>query len=142
EGQFVLDCSTALAWCFPDEKAKYPQAVLDSLDAAQAIVPTIWPLEIANTLLEGERRQRSTQVDTTAWLALLGALGIIIDDQTSGRAWTDTLTLARTHKLSSYDAAYLELAVRLHAPLATLDGKLKGATAKVGVALYAPAGRA
>ena len=56
---FVLDCSVALAWCFPDEKAAAPQAVLDSLTDARAIVPSLWHLEVGNSLLVGERRGRS-----------------------------------------------------------------------------------
>jgi hypothetical protein len=69
--EFVLDCSVALSWCFPDEHAPYPQSVLDSLTAARAVVPSLWPLEVGNTLLVGERRKRSTQADTSAWLTFL-----------------------------------------------------------------------
>jgi predicted nucleic acid-binding protein len=138
QGTFVLDCSIAVAWCYPDEKAPYPQAVLDSLDSVEAVVPAIWPLEVANVLLVGERRKRSTQADTTAWLEFLRALPIRIDEETSARAWRDTLSWARAQSLSSYDAAYLELALRLGAPLATLDDKLKAAAVAVGVAAYSP----
>ncbi|HVC98334.1 MAG TPA: type II toxin-antitoxin system VapC family toxin [Pirellulales bacterium] len=138
QGRLVLDCSIAVAWCFPDEKAPYPQAVLDSLEAVEAVVPSLWPLEVANALLVGERRKRSTQADTTAWLEFLKELPIVIDDETAARAPTDTLNLARAQNLSSYDAAYLELALRLGAPLATLDDKLKAAAAVVGVKAFAP----
>jgi predicted nucleic acid-binding protein len=137
-GEFVLDGSVALAWCFPDEKAPYPQAVLESLATAQAFVPSLWPLEVANALLVGERRKRSTQADTVAWLAFLAALPIAVEDETAAHAWADVLTLARSHNLSVYDAAYLELALRRGLPLATLDDQLTAAAGAVGVAEYAP----
>ncbi|HUY31146.1 MAG TPA: type II toxin-antitoxin system VapC family toxin [Pirellulales bacterium] len=138
EQRFVLDCSIAVAWCFPDEHAPYPQSVLDSLDAATAVVPAIWPLEIVNALLVGERRKRCTQTDTIAWLEFLKALPIWIDDETVARATSETMNLARAQDLSSYDAAYLEIALRLGSPLATLDEKLKVAATAVGVTAFAP----
>jgi predicted nucleic acid-binding protein len=136
--RFVSDCSVALAWCFPDEKAPYPQSVLDSLTSAEAVVPSVWPLEVANALLVGERRKRCDRANVVAWIALLRALPIRVDDQTTAQAWGDTLGLARTHNLSVYDAAYLELALRLVLPLATLDGRLQTAAAAVGVSRYQP----
>src|ERR1700726_1769796 len=106
--EFVLAGSVTRAWCFPDEKAPYPQTVLDSLANARARVPSLWPLEVANALLVGERRKRCTQADTATWLTFLSGLPIRIDDETAGRAAGDTLNLARAHGLSTYDAAYLE----------------------------------
>jgi predicted nucleic acid-binding protein len=135
---FVLDCSVTLAWCFPSEKAPYPQAVLHSLVSATAFVPPLWYLEVANALLMGERRQRSTEADTTSWLGFLMPLPITVDDQTIGRGWSDVLHLARAQDLSAYDAAYLELALRHGLPMATLDSKLKAAAATVGVPEYKP----
>ena len=135
---FVLDTSVALAWCFPDEHAPYPQSVLDSLAATAAAVPSLWHLEVANALLVGERRGRCTAADVATWLGFLAALPIRTDPETEARAWSDALTLARTYTLSAYDASYLELAVRRGLPLAALDGKLKTAALAAGVALYAP----
>lgn len=136
--EFVVDASVALAWCFPDEKALYPQAVLDSLAGDRALVPSHWPLEVANSLLVGERRKRSTQADTVHWLGFLTTLPITLDDETPARAWSDILDLARRHDLSEYDAAYLELAIRRGLPLATLDRPLRAAARAVGVAAYKP----
>jgi len=132
----VIDSSIAIAWCFPDEKDEYSQAVLDALASEPAFVPDLWHLEIANALLVGERRKRSTQADTVAWMGFLTALPIAVDDQTKAHAFTDTTHLARTQNLSSYDATYLELAMRRGLPLATLDDKLKAAAKAVGVPLY------
>jgi predicted nucleic acid-binding protein len=136
--EFVPDCSVTLAWCFPDEKAPYPQAVLDSLAEGRAFVPSLWPLEVGDALLVGERRKRPTQADTAAWLAFLAPLPVTVDDETAARAWSDVLALARTHNLSVYDAAYLELALRRGLPLASLDDRLKSAAKAVGVAEYKP----
>ncbi len=136
--EFVVDCSVTLAWCFPDEKAPYPQAALDSLAKVRAFVPSLWPFEVGNALLMGERRKRSTQADTASWLAFLNPLPITVDDETTTRAWTDVLGLARMHNLSASDAAYLELALRRGLPLATLDDKLKAAAKAIGVPLYEP----
>jgi predicted nucleic acid-binding protein len=135
---FVLDCSVALAWCFPDEHAPYPQSVLDSLATTAAAVPSLWFLEVANALLVSERRGRCTTADITTWLGFLGTLPIHTDPETTARAWSDALQLARTYALSVYDASYLELAVRRGLPLAALDGKLKNAATAAGVTLYTP----
>jgi predicted nucleic acid-binding protein len=136
--EFVLDCSLALAWCFPDEKAPGPQAVLDSLATAIAVVPSLWHLEVGNALLVGERKKRCSQADTVSWLGFLASLPIVVDEETALRAWSDVLNLARTHDLSAYDAAYLELALRRGLPLASLDTKLNAAAAAAGVPMYTP----
>ncbi len=136
--EFVLDGSVALAWYFTDESDAYADAVAARLPAAQAVVPTIWPLELANALLVGERRKRSTVAQANKWIGLLTSLPITVDAETSARAWGDILNLARAQGLSAYDAAYLELAMRRSVPLASLDSPLRKAAAAVGVELYAP----
>jgi predicted nucleic acid-binding protein len=136
--EFVLDGSLALAWYFKDEADPYADAVAVRLPAAHAAVPVIWPLEVANAMLMGERRQRSTEAQAAKWLGYLGSLPIAVDDETNDRAWGDVLSLARAHRLSAYDAAYLELALRRGVPLATLDDKLKAAASAVGVPAFVP----
>jgi predicted nucleic acid-binding protein len=132
----VIDSSIALAWCFLDEKDAYSQSVLGTLASSPAFVPDLWHLEVANALVVGERRKRSTQAETVAWMSFLAALPIIVDEETKRHAFGDTTHLARSHNLSVYDAAYLELAMRRGLPLATLDAKLKAAAKAVGVLLY------
>ena len=132
----VIDSSVAIAWCFPDEQDTYSQSVLDALASEQAIVPDLWHLEVANTLIVGERRKRSTQANTVTWLGFLASLPIAVDEETKPHAFGNTLSLAREHNLSAYDAAYLELAMRRGLPLATLDDKLKTAAQTVGVSLH------
>lgn len=131
----VLDSSMAVAWSFEDETNDDADRVLAELSKKRAVVPLLWFLEVANALLVGERRQRSTQADTAKWTAMLAGLPIRVDDQTNSHAWTTTLGLARHHGLTVYDAAYLELAIRLGLPLATLDAQLRAAAKSAGVAL-------
>jgi len=132
----VIDSSVAIAWCFPDEQDAYSQSVLDALASERAVVPDLWRLEVANSLVVGERRKRSTQANTVTWLRLLTSLPITIDEETNAHAFGGTLDLARKHNLSVYNAAYLELAIRRCLPLATLDDQLKTAAQDVGVTLY------
>jgi predicted nucleic acid-binding protein len=135
---FILDASVALAWCFSDEADPYADAIAKKFPAIDAVVPSLWHLEVANVFLVGERKERCEQADTTTWTAYLASLPITLDEQTSGRAFSDILNLARTHNLSVYDAAYLELALRRRLPLATLDTPLRTAATAAGVTLYAP----
>jgi len=123
--EFVLDASLTVVWAFEDETDAYAEAVADSFPDAQALVPGLWPLEVANALLMGERRKRITEAKVANFLTLLQALPISLDDETTLRAWQNTLHLARAHNLSVYDAAYLELAVRRSLPLASLDDELR-----------------
>src|SRR5260370_819221 len=91
---FVLDCSVTMAWFFQDETEAYAEAVEDALASAEAIVPATWALEVVNTLVMGERRQRSTEAQAATWLRYLRALPVVVDDETAAQAWGDTLTLA------------------------------------------------
>ena len=133
--EIVLDCSIAAAWCFHDEADPYADAVAGRFPGVQAIVPAIWPLEVANALLMGERRKRSTEADTASWLGFLSTLPIMVAEEVN-RAWSDVLALARAHGLSAYDAAYLELALRRGLPMATLDRGLRKALQAAGGSLY------
>jgi len=135
---FVLDASVTLVWAFEDETDDYAEAVADSLAEVHAVTPGLWHLEVANSLLVGERRKRTTEAKVAQFLGLLQTLPISVDEETSLRAWQDTLRLARAHSLSVYDATYLELALRRGLPLATIDDRLKSAAAAVGVVEFTP----
>lgn len=136
--RFVLDASVALAWCFQDEADPYADAIAARFPSVEAVVPNLWHLEIANIFISGERRGRCTPTDAAAWFGFLGNLPIAVDDQTSAEAWHETTRLARAYNLSAYDAAYLELALRLAVPLATLDQRLDVAARAAGVARFTP----
>lgn len=132
--EFVLDSSVTMAWFFQDEAAPSTDELLDGLNAdARAVVAAHWALEVSNTLLMAERRKRSTVADSSHFLAILDALPIEADQETMTRATTTALALARTHGLTLYDGAYLELAMRRSLPLATLDRELRAAARKTGV---------
>ncbi len=122
-----------MAWCFEDEAAGYADRVLKKLATREAVVPAIWPLEVANVLLVGERRKRLTKADSSRFLELLQGLPITIDVQATSRAFGDIMSVARSLTISAYDAAYVELAMREGLHLATLDGSLGKAALKLGV---------
>ena len=132
---FVLDTSVTMAWCFPDEETPETRGLFVRMSANEAIVPAIWPLEVASVLLIGERRQRLTQAQTAQFLQLLRTFAITVDALSPMTTINSVMTLSREHGLSSYDASYLELAIRHGLPLATLDQKLRASAQAVGVSL-------
>ncbi len=134
--RFVVDCSVTMAWCFDDETNPYTDAVLDALTANEALVPALWPLEVANVLTLAERHKRITVVQTSTFLRFLQDLPIHIDQQTAHRAFDGILNIARAQRLTAYDAAYLELAVREAAPVATQDQDLRRAANQLGVTVF------
>lgn len=132
---FVLDCSVTMAWCFKEEASDHSDQILDALHKAKAIVPSIWPLEVGNVLTIAERKKRLTLLKITAFIDSLSLLPIQVDFISSQRALGNILELAREQGLSTYDAAYLELAMRKALPLATFDKVLKKAAQNVGIEL-------
>jgi len=134
--RFVLDTSVAAAWFFEDEAEEYTANVLESLTEWEAVVPSLWSLEVANVLLVAERRGRCSEAEAVRFIELLESLPISTDDDTARRALHGTYQLAREYGLTSYDAAYLELAMRLGEPLATMDRQLADAATKAGVAIF------
>ena len=129
---FVLDASVTACWAFQDED--HPDASLAFLQIGteEAVVPCLWWFEVRNILIVNERRRRIAESDTAAFLLSLSRLRIRVDRVPDEGA---VLRLARAHRLSVYDAAYLELAQREGLPLATLDADLRTAAAGEGVAL-------
>ncbi len=132
----VIDASVALAWCFPDEASDYADAVLVALEGQTAMVPAIWPVEIANALMIGERRKRIRQPEVRRFIELLKGLSILEDGQPLADTVSNILPLAREYDLSAYDAAYLNVAVRHGAPLATLDAALQKASRASGIKIF------
>jgi len=124
-----------MAWCFKDERENSSEWLLENLGPWEAAVPSVWTFEVANTLIVGERRKRLSKLDVTNFLTFLAALPITIDENSTLRALSSILTLARDQNLSVYDAAYLELAIRDGLPLATLDMALKRAAGSLGVSV-------
>ena len=132
---FVVDSSVALAWVYSEETTEAISEVLARLTDRRAWVPALWRLEVANVLEMNVRRGRHDAAFRDAALADLAVLPISIDAETDRQAWAATLRLAARHRLTVYDAAYLELAQRRGLPLATLDKELRDAATAEGVIL-------
>ena len=131
--RFVVDNSVVMAWCFEDEASVYADAILERLDGGEAVVPAIWPLEVGNVLLVVERKRRLGKADAVRFIELLSALPISVEQESPGRMLTDIVALARDLRLSTYDASYLDLAMRSGLPIATQDKLLTKAARKCGV---------
>lgn len=137
---FVLDNSVAMCWLLPPEKTAdraFAERVLRSLATSRAYVPALWSLEVANVIVKSENKALVSEARAQGFVALLRQLNIEDDKATYTQAMGDTLNLARRYRLSAYDAAYLELAMRLGIPLVTLDADLAKAAKKAGVPAFA-----
>jgi predicted nucleic acid-binding protein len=138
---FILDNSVAMCWLLNDGRpadANYALKVLDALKANIAVVPNLWALEAANVIAKAESKGLVTEARAQAFVATLMRLNIATDKATASHALGETLNLARRYKLSAYDAAYLELAMREALPLATLDADLEKAAKRAGVKRFEP----
>jgi predicted nucleic acid-binding protein len=127
---FVLDASIVVAWAFSDEHYPVAGAALDRLATDDGATPSLWWFEVRNALLAGERRQRLDAAGTATFLQRLARLPIALDHTPDQGLLFD---LARRHRLTVYDAAYLELAVRRGLMLATLDEDLRTAATTDGI---------
>jgi predicted nucleic acid-binding protein len=134
----VLDCSVILSCCFVDEQDDYGMTVVEQLSFKQAFVPVICPLEFQNALLTAERRGRITAIKRRELSMFINNLNIVVDSFLPAFGDFSIAALAAKYFLSIYDASYLELAVRLSLPLATLDRKLRDAAAASGAGIYKP----
>jgi predicted nucleic acid-binding protein len=131
----ILDSSATLAWVFPQERTDAILNVFKLVANEGAVIPELWRLEVANTLNVGIRRGRISQTNRSGILVDLENLPISIDGETRKHTWGRTLDLADQHGLTVYDATYLELALRLALPLASLDEDLRNAARHEGLAL-------
>lgn len=129
---FVADASIALAWYFCDEHSATANRVRERLIDEEVCVPAHWPLEVVNALLAALRRKRIDERELRQLIDDFRRLPDLIDEQTHASAWSKTAELALEYGLTSYDAAYLELALRLNLPLATLDKALADAAQSAG----------
>lgn len=134
--RFVIDASVVLTWCFPDENAAMAEHVADLFKrGGTAIAPSFWPHEVLNALLAGERRKRISRELVRSFLDDLATLPIILEQFPVRIVFDRIDRLSREHALTAYDAAYLDLALESHSPLATLDEDLVWACKKAKVQL-------
>jgi len=132
----VLDSSVCLSWFFPDERTNFTDTALQVVAREECWVPSVWRLEFSNALLVAERRRRLTRAERLQVLDEAARLYIRVD--TLVHDLRQISVLADQHGLSTYDASYLELALRLPAPLITLDKDLGASAAAAGVTVHAP----
>ncbi len=133
---FVLDASVTLCWLFEDQATSYTDSILERLAGEdEARAAAIWPFEVANALVTAERRRLITQSDSAAFVEQLGALPVRVERTESEHLLEAVLALARSYRLSVYDASYLDLAMREALPLATMDSALRSAARAAGVRL-------
>lgn len=137
-GACVLDASFTFQWLFRDEASPQGYAALAVVGRDGAVVPALWFVEITNVLGMAERRSRIDAAGLQDALRLLRSLPLVVDEPPS-LTWSEpVLQLMRAHRLTAYDATYLELACRRGLPLATKDRDLLVAAPAVGVPLFAP----
>jgi predicted nucleic acid-binding protein len=127
---FVIDASIAACWALRDEQHPHADAARERIANDPGLAPSLWWFEIRNILVIKERTNRITEADSTTFLSWMTRLGIELDRSADS---SELLRLARKHKLTAYDAAYLELAMRIRVPLATLDRNLSTAAKAEGV---------
>lgn len=135
---FVVDNSVVMAWYFRDERNAYAQSVLRAASDWEVHVPAIWPLEAGNVVLVAERRKRIAPTEVTNVQSMLAELPFRVEQGGYERMFGEIFRLARQHALSTYDASYLDLALRMDFPLATQDKALRRAAGKCGVDLFQP----
>jgi predicted nucleic acid-binding protein len=128
----VLDVSVALTWCFEDEMTQDGLALLRRVRSTRIVVPALWHVEVANALLQGQRRNRIDAAAVDEFPTLLGNLLIETDHDQERRGSLAPIALAQAHRLTAYDACYLELALRLGLPLASHDSALREAASAAG----------
>lgn len=125
---FVPDASVTLPWCFDDERTPFTESLLNRIRAREeAIVPSHWPAEILNSLVQAKKRGRIPEQNIQRFLRDLSSFPILVDNERSLTVWERVRSLSETHRLSAYSPAYLELAQRTGLPLATLDRELQRA---------------
>ncbi|MFO7767523.1 MAG: type II toxin-antitoxin system VapC family toxin [bacterium] len=130
---FVLDASVTLSWCFQDEATEETRRILDRMVVEAAVVPGLWSLEVVNVLALAERADRIEPAQTATFIELLRTLRIEVEEIFPGSAFDRLLELCRKHALTSYDAAYLDLALRRNLPLASLDERLRRVAGSLGI---------
>ena len=136
---FVLDNSVSMRWLFKDDTEAdllYAEQVLEALKEGSTVVPGVWWLEVSNVIARAEAQQLLPETQSRKFLDTLRKMPITVDSSPVEQLWEQTLHLARKFKISAYDAAYLELAIRQNIVLATLDAGLARAARQSKTQLF------
>lgn len=135
----IPDVSVAATWCFADEATPFTEGLLEQAHTgAELVVPVLWRHEVANALVMAARKGRVTEEQITAFLDTVAKLSVVVDEESWERATEETRQLAVAYRLTAYDAAYLELALRRGLPLASLDKELQKAAQAAGAQVLRP----
>jgi predicted nucleic acid-binding protein len=133
---FVLDNSVAMRWCFEETAHPYAESILERLETGEdAVVPAMWLYEVSAVLARAQNRGTLAAPKAAEFISELQSLNISADPESMARVFPDVHSIALTYRLTSYDAAYLELALRRDLPLATLDDDLIRASRAAGVSV-------
>lgn len=134
---FILDASVTVAWAFTNETSTFAEGVFDRVGSDSALVPSVWWLEVMNTLLVGERRNRLTRSQSAHFVEVLESLPIALEPGSGRAVPSRLLSFSRDLGPTVYDACYVDLALRRDLPLATLDDRMRAAAHRAGVHLFA-----
>lgn len=138
---FVLDNSVAMRWCFDGTANPYAEAILQRLEAGdEAVVPVMWLYEASAVLARAQNRGTLAAEKADEFIEELQSLNLVTDPESTARIFPDVHRVALAYRLTSYDAAYLELALRRRLPLATLDDDLIRASKAAGVTVVTMTG--
>ncbi|MCD8141191.1 MAG: type II toxin-antitoxin system VapC family toxin [Planctomycetaceae bacterium] len=134
----VLDSSATLSLAFEDERDDQTVRIFEAVRAEGAIVPGLWPLEVANILYSGVKRNRLVEGQALRFLRLLSTLpiSVVADESAPATMAFDIFVISSRFGLTAYDAAYLQLALVSGLPLASKDRQLNAAAKSAGLALY------
>ncbi|OIN94391.1 MAG: hypothetical protein AUJ20_00645 [Comamonadaceae bacterium CG1_02_60_18] len=133
---FVVDNSVVVGWHLSSQTTAYSDSVLKAMVTNTAHVPGLWVLEFSNVMRKALLAKKITQSRCQEIFLMQKSLALSVHPDVSDPA--ENLALAMRYQLSSYDAAYLELAMRLHLPVATSDGALRDASVAAGVGVFTP----
>ncbi len=135
--RFVLDNTVTMAWCFVEEATAFTETLLGRLAnlSDRALVPSLWLYEVVNVTALATRKGRITEEKAGVFLESLADLPIDIEPPTRETMFVSVRSLVGRHKLTAYDASYLELAIRHKLPIATLDRALVKAAGDAGAGL-------
>lgn len=137
--RFIVDASVALCWYFEDQTNAYTEAVFECLaQGDEALVPAVWPLEMVNGLVVAWRQKSIGSDQLEDFITDLKDLPVVVDSQACDRVYSSIFRMSCRHQLSSYDAAYLDLAVFQGLPLATLDKNLRTAARRARIDIFDP----
>ena len=132
---FILDCSVYMSWCFNEETIKASSKILNSITKKGIIVPSLWVYEVTNTLTVSVRRKKLTVADAHDLINNIQLLPIEFDKPTIENM-SNIFNIANEHKLSAYDAAYIELALRTNTQIASFDKEVIKVSGKLGIKIF------